>query len=51
MDEQIKLAERNSSLIVETITLLKLFEQYLSREKSREECIDILQNNTGLLRI
>ena len=28
-DEVIKLAERNGSLIVETITLLKLFEQYL----------------------
>lgn len=51
MDEQIRLAERNGSLIVETITLLKLFEQYLSREKSREECIDILQNSTGLLRV
>ena len=51
MEEQIKLAERNGSLIVETITLLKLFEQYLSNEKTREECIDILEDNKGLLSI
>ena len=49
MEEQIKLAERNGSLIVETITLLRLFEQYLSKEKTREECIDILKKNKGLL--
>lgn len=48
-DEVIKLAERNGSLIVETITLLKLFEQYLLGEKNRDECIDSLVNNTGLL--
>lgn len=51
MEEQIKLAERNGSLIVETITLLKLFERYLSNEKTREECIDILEDNKGLLSI
>lgn len=51
MEEQIKLAERNGSLIVETITLLKLFEQYLSNEKTREECINILEKNKGLLSI
>lgn len=48
-DEVIKLAERNDSLIVETITLLRLFEQYLSGEKDRDECIDTLANTTGLL--
>ena len=48
-DEVIKLAERNGSLIVETITLLRLFEQYLSGEKDRDECIDTLANTTGLL--
>ena len=48
-DEVIKLAERNGSLIVETITLLRLFEQYLSSEKDRDECIDTLANTTGLL--
>ena len=50
-DEVIKLAERNGSLIVETITLLKLFEQYLLGEKSRDECIDTLANTTGLLEL
>ena len=50
-DDQIRIAERNRSLIVETYTLLKLFEKYLSHEMSREECIDILQENIGLLTI
>lgn len=50
-NEVIKLAERNGSLIVETITLLKLFEQYLLGKKSRDECIDTLANTTGLLEL
>lgn len=50
-ETQIALAKRNGSLIVETYTLLRLFEKYLSGEKDREECISILQNNTGLLTI
>ena len=50
-DEVIKWAERNGSLIVETITLLKLFEQYLLGKKSRDESIDTLANTTGLLEL
>ena len=50
-EQQISLARRNRSLIIDTYTLLKLFEKYLSGEKSREECIDILQNNIGLLSV
>ena len=50
-EEVIKLAERNDSLIVDTMVLLKLFEQYTLKEKSREECIELLENNTGLLEI
>ncbi len=50
-EEVIKLAERNGSLIVDTMVLLKLFEQYTLKEKSREECIELLENNTGLLEI
>lgn len=50
-ETQIALAKRNGSLIVETYALLRLFEKYLSGEKDREECINILQNNTGLLTI
>lgn len=48
-DTQINLAERNGSLIVETITLLKMFEKYLNGTLTREKCIEILTNNTGLL--
>lgn len=50
-EKQVALARKYGSLIIDTYTLLKLFEKYLSGEKSRAECIDILQNNTGLLRI
>lgn len=50
-EEVIKLAERNGSLIVDTMALLRLFEQYTLNEKSREECIELLENNTGLLEI
>ena len=50
-EEVIKLAERNGSLIVDTMTLLRLFEQYTLKEKSREECIELLESNTGLLEI
>lgn len=48
-ERQIALAKRNGSLIIETYTLLRLFEKYLSHEKTREECIDMLRNHTGLL--
>lgn len=50
-ERQIALAKRNGSLIIDTYTLLKLFEKYLSHEKTRDECIDILQNHTGLLNL
>lgn len=50
-EEVIKLAERNGSLIVDTMALLRLFEQYTLNEKSREECIELLESNTGLLEI
>lgn len=49
MDDQIKLAERNGSLIVETVTLLRMFEKYLNKDISREECINLLSKNKGLL--
>lgn len=50
-ERQIALAERNGSLIIETYALLKLFEKYLLGDKTREQCIEILSGNTGLLRI
>lgn len=48
-DTQINLAKRNGSLIVETDTLLKLFERYKSGLLSRQDCIDTLINSSGLL--
>lgn len=50
-DQQIKLAKRNGSLIIETEILLKLFERFKSKEVTSEECIEILSQNTGLLRL
>ncbi len=50
-DQQIKLAERNKSLIIESMTLLKLFERYLSGDKTRDQCIEVLKSNVGLLKI
>lgn len=50
-NDPIRIAERNGSLIVETITLLRLFEKYLNGEKTREECINILIDNKGILKI
>jgi hypothetical protein len=48
---QIKLAERNESLIVETTTLLKLFEKYVSGMINRDEIIELLATKTGLLEL
>ena len=50
-EQQIKLAKRNGSLIVETYTLLKMFEKYLQEDLTREQCIKLLTTNTGLLKI
>lgn len=49
--EQIRLAERNGTLIVETITLLKLFEMYLNNEMTRERCVEVFKHSVGLLTI
>lgn len=50
-EQQIKLAERNGSLIIETPVLLKLFEEYLLENKTREECISLLRESQGLLKL
>lgn len=48
-EQQINLAKRNGSLIIETITLLRMFERYLDGSMSRDECIELLSSNIGLL--
>lgn len=48
---QINLAKRNESLIVETITLLRLFEKYKNGDVKSSECIDLFFNNIGLLQL
>lgn len=50
-EQQIKLAQRNGSLIIETFTLLQMFEKYLNGDMTREQCIDLLAKKTGLLEI
>ncbi|MCW6653701.1 hypothetical protein NHG24_08055, partial [Aerococcaceae bacterium NML210727] len=51
-DAQIKLSKRNGSLIVETITLLKLLEKYRNKEYSRDKVIELLTNKkVGILEL
>lgn len=49
-DTQIKLAKRNGSLIIETITLLRMFEKYKNGDITRKQCFEEF-DNTGLLKI
>ena len=46
---QIELAVRNGCLIIETNTLLQIFEKFLQNEITTEQCIDVLSTKTGLL--
>jgi len=48
---QIALAERNGSLIIETITLLKVLEKCNAGEYNTEKITEIFNNNVGLLSI
>lgn len=50
-EKQISLAKRNGSLIIETITLLRLFEKYLTGNISREDCLNLFKTEEGLLQI
>lgn len=50
-DKQINLAKRNGCLIVETNTLLSVFELYLEGRVSSAQCVEIFCNKTGLLQI
>ncbi|NRT79454.1 hypothetical protein [Clostridium beijerinckii] len=50
-ENQIKLAERNGSLIIETYTLLKLFEMLKRSEITSDECTDLFKDRIGLLEL
>ena len=47
--DQIKLAERNGCLIIETNTLLRVFEKFCNGEISVQKCIDVFSEQIGLL--
>lgn len=49
-EKQIELAKRNGSLIIETITLLRIFEQYKKDKVQVNECVDLLFKDIGLLK-
>lgn len=49
-ENQIKLAERNGSLIIDTYTLLRYFEAFKSDKLNTEKFKEILKNEVGLLK-
>lgn len=50
-EHQVNLAKRNGSLIIETQTLLKIFEKYKLEKTTKEECKKLFKNSVGLLEI
>lgn len=48
-EQQIALAQRNGCLIIETSTLLRIYEQFLKGAISSAQCINIFSTHTGLL--
>lgn len=50
-EHQRKLATRNGSLIIETQTLLKMFEEYKQGNMTKEGCKKLFEANIGLLEI
>lgn len=51
MEQQINLAKRNNSLIIETYTLLRVLELYRSDKVTKERIISVLKKIEGLLSI
>lgn len=51
MEQQINLAKRNSSLIVETLTLLKVLELYRNNKVTKEKIISVFKKREGLLTV
>jgi len=50
-EHQRNLATRNGSLIIETQTLLKIFEEYKQGKLTKEKCKKLFIDNEGLLMI
>ena len=50
-EHQRKLAVRNESLIIETTTLLKIYEKYKLGDITKEDCKRLFVENIGLLEI
>lgn len=48
-ENQIKLAQRNESLIITTETLLEMFSFFLKNDITREEIINLLKTKIGIL--
>lgn len=48
---QINLAIRNNCLIIETSTLLRIFERFCNREFATQKCRNIFASKSGLLRL
>ena len=51
MEQQINLAKRNNSLIVETYTLLRVLELYRSNKVTKEKIISVFKKREGLLTV
>lgn len=49
-EQQIALATRNECLIIETKTLLRIFELHCQSQISTDQCIDVFFRHTGLLK-
>lgn len=50
-ETQIELAKKYGSLIIDTYTLLKVFEKFRNNELSTEDCIKLFSENYGYLKL
>ena len=50
-EKQIALAERNGCLIIETATLLKMFEAFLENRLTSAQCVKLFCERTGILTV
>ena len=48
---QIELAKRNNCLIIETNTLLRIYEKFCAKLITAEICVDVFATHTGLLSV